>query len=128
MPVRQDEIVFREALDRLVARAVRSDVPRSVAEEARGATQRALGLAPDSPAPAAVRRRAEAYFSAVLRRSTVRGMAGARAAARLVAASVVADLREGGRDELAIWRELERGWGARLPNDLLEEYRLRLCG
>ncbi len=128
MSVRPFEITFGGALDRLVGKAIRSHIPRSVADDARRATQRALGVATDAVASTKMRSRAEAYFSAVVRRSVVRGEAGPGAAARLVAAAVVADLREGGRDEPAIWRELEHGWGARLPRDLLEEYRLSLCG
>jgi hypothetical protein len=126
--VHQIETKFAAVLDTLVARAVQSGLPLSVAEKARCATRRALQVPPNGRATAFVRRRAEAYFSAVVQRSVVRGSAGPEAAARLVAAAVVADLREAGRDESAIWRELEDGWSARLPGDVLEEYRLRLCG
>ena len=74
------------------------------------------------------RRRTEAYFASVLQRVTSRGGAGPRATARFVAAAIVEDLREAGRDGNHIWAELERGWGERLPADLLEEYRMQLCG
>jgi hypothetical protein len=119
---------FAQVLDGLVARALRDDIPPLVAERARLATARALRLGDGASAPLPVQRRAEAYFSACLRRATVRGGAGARATARLVAAAVVQDLLEAGRDGAGVWRELERGWSERLPTDLLEEYRLRLCG
>jgi len=115
-------------LDELVADALRIDVAPATAQKARDATRRAVGLAPSMPVTVAVKRRSQAYFSAVVRRSTVRGSAGTRATARFVAAAVVADLREGGRDGTEIWRELQRGWGERLPGDVLEEYRMALCG
>ena len=119
---------FGSILDALVVRAVRGDIPEQVAARARAATERALALDERQPVGIAMRKRAEAYFSSVVQRVTVRGGAGPRATARLVAAAVVDDLREGGRDAGDIWAELERGWGARLPADVLEEYRLRLCG
>lgn len=117
-----------EVLDGLVSRALRADIPPLVAERARQATVKVLDVDVAAPASAAVRRRAEAYFSACVRRVTVRGGAGRRATARLVAEAVVADLLEAGRDSATTWRELERGWRERLPDDLLEEYRVRLCG
>lgn len=119
---------FSNILDDLVARAARDEIPRNVAEDARRATARALRVGLNECATIAVRRRAEAYFSACVRRATVRGGAGPRAAARLVAAAIVEDLLEAGRDGVAAWHELERGWSERLPDDLLEEYRVRLCG
>lgn len=119
---------FSDVLSHLVARAQRDDIPLHVAQRARLATASALRVNPTATATTATQRRAEAYFSACLRRDTVRGAAGPRAAARLVAAAVVEDLLEAGRDGAAAWRELERGWSERLPDDLLEEYRLRLCG
>jgi hypothetical protein len=117
-----------DVLGGLVVRAQRNDIPVHVAERARRATSRALGVNPGTRATTALSHRAEAYFSACVRRATVRGGAGPRAAARLVAAAVVQDLLEDGRDGATAWRELERGWRERLPDDLLEEYRLRLCG
>lgn len=115
-------------LDDLANEAMRVDVSRDAALQARAATLRVLGWGLDSALSPAQRRRAEAYYRAVVRRRTVRGGAGPRASARFVAAAVVADLRESGRDGTAIWMELERGWHDRIPPDLLEEYRLRLCG
>ncbi len=50
------------------------------------------------------------------------------AAARFVVAAVVEDLRASGRDGEAIWDQLQRGWSDSVPEDVLEEYRLRLCG
>ena len=128
MTLRATTPVFRDVLEGLVERAISCDVPPPLAEKARALTERALGIGPLTPVSQRMRRRAEAYFSAVVRRATVRGVAGVRASARLVAAAVVADLSEAGRDGASIWYELERGWGGRLPSDLLEEYRLRLCG
>jgi hypothetical protein len=119
---------FSDTLDGLVIRAQRDDIPRHVAEQARDATARALNVEPSARTTIALQRRAEAYFSACVRRAAVRGGAGPRAVARLVAAAVVQDLLEAGRDGAAVWRELERGWSERLPGDVLEEYRLRLCG
>lgn len=119
---------FADTLSDLVVQARRDEIPVHVAERARTATSRALGVSPGTRATIAMQRRAEAYFSACVRRATVRGGAGPRAAARLVAAAVVEDLLEAGRDGAAAWRELERGWSERLPDDLLEEFRLRLCG
>jgi len=73
-------------------------------------------------------RRVEAYFSAVVRRRAVRRGQPVRGASRFVVAAVVADLRESGRDGDAIWEQLQRGWSDSVPKDVLEEYRLRLCG
>jgi len=117
-----------DVLDDMVARACREDIPALVAKRARHATARAMQMELSAPAGIALKRRAEAYFTACVRRATVRGGAGPRAAARMVAAAVVADLLGAGRDGAAAWSELERGWRERLPDDLLEEYRLRLCG
>lgn len=112
----------------LVTRAIGDDVPRSLAEEVAGITLRGLSL--DSWRPASTRdiRRMEAYFSEIVRRRAMRGAAGPRAVARIVAEAVVADLRETGRDEKAIFDHLRRGWSERIPADLLEEYRISLCG
>lgn len=128
MSTRSIHVTLSETLDMLVSRAVRSDIPVEIAEEARAATLRALRVRPGTEATAALRHRAEAYFSAVVQRSAFRGSAGPRASARLIAAAIVADLRQGGRPSPEIFDELERGWGSRLPDELLEEYRLQLCG
>lgn len=120
-------LTFAGLLDGLVAEALKIDVTPETAEKARAATARAMRIPAGAPATIAVKRRAQAYFSAVIRRSTVRGTAGGRATARLVVAAVVADLEEAGRSGADIWRELERGWSERLPDDLMDEYRTALC-
>lgn len=111
----------------LVAEAVTRDVPPDIAREARAATQRAME-ARSQPSAGLLRRRAEAYFSAVVRRRIVRSGRSAKASARLVVASVVDDLRRTGRSGGDIWDELQRGWAQTVPQDVLEEYRLTLCG
>jgi hypothetical protein len=116
-----------ELLSRLVEQAIARDIAPEVAEEARRATERGLRVAAGPVSPQS-QRRAEAYFSAVVRRRAVRRHGSARAAARFVVASVVEDLRSTGRSGADIWDELERGWSQRVPGDVLEEYRLRLCG
>ena len=96
---------FSDILDDLVARAAaRRDSPqrRRATRDARPPGRCESDL--NACATIAVRRRAEAYFSACVRRATVRGGAGPRAAARLVAAAVVEDLLEAGRDGAAAWQ------------------------
>lgn len=115
-------------IDGLVARARRDQVPELVVEKARRSTRRAMLSGGRDSRGIGLQRRAEAYFSACIRRAAVRGGAGPQATARLIASSVVADLLDAGRDQIAAWQELERGWGQRLPQDVLEEYRLKLCG
>jgi hypothetical protein len=117
---------FESVLAGLVAEAVSRDVPRDIALEARAATQRAISCRPARSAVQA-HRRAEAYFSAVVRRRVVRSARSANASARLVLASVVDDLRRAGRTGGEIWEELQRGWAQAMPRDVLEEYRLTLC-
>lgn len=114
-------------LDTLVREAVTRDVPPAIVREACDATMRAM-RAPAGPLTPQTRRRAEAYFGAVVRRRVVRRRQSPRAAARFVVAAVVEDLRSTGRSGADIWDELERGWAQRVPSDVLEEYRLRLCG
>lgn len=115
-------------LDTLVARAVADDVRSDVAREVAAVTLRGLGLQTWRIASSRDARRAEAYFWAVVRRRTVRGTAGPRAVARLVAAAVVEDLKQTGRDGQAVFEQLRRGWSEQLPDELIEEYRVRLCG
>ena len=117
---------LEDVLAALVARARLRDVPTQVAEEARAATRRALG-GRGGPLTAQARRRASAYFSAVVRRRVWRRGNPPRAAARLVVESVVADLRATGRCGADIWDELQRGWAQRVPGDVLDEYRAELC-
>jgi hypothetical protein len=116
-----------QVLDQLAVVARRRDVPAQVFDHARVATLRALGLDPARTCAPECRRRIEAYYWAVVRRQVLRGGVAPRAAARLLAASVVADLKSAGREGTDIWRELEQGWAGRLPGDVLEEYRARLC-
>jgi hypothetical protein len=115
-------------MDDLVHSAVEADYPEDIAEDSRRATLRGLGVDPGVLPSLQTRRRLEAYFAAVLKRQLIRRRASPRATARLVIASVVADLESAGRDAHDIWGELDRGWRDRIPCEVLEEYRLRLCG
>jgi len=115
-------------LESLVMRAIDNDVPRQLAEEIAAITRQRLALDPWRSASARDVRRIEGYFWEVVRRRTIRGAAGPRAVARVVAEAVVADLRETGRDGASIFDQLCRGWSERIPPDLLEEYRVSLCG
>ena len=115
-------------LDQLVSWAIDRDASPEVVQEARRATQRLLGRPATSRLSVLEARRAQAYFSAVVRRRAVRRGEPARGAARFVLAAVVEDLRASGRDGEAIWDQLQRGWSDSVPQDVLEEYRLRLCG
>ena len=114
-------------LEDLVAEAVGRDVPAEIARAARDITRKAI-KAPEAPVSGQTARRVEAYFQAVVRRRSVRRSGSPRAAARFVLATVVADLAACGRSGSDIWTELERGWAATLPAEVLEEYRLQLCG
>jgi hypothetical protein len=126
------EIRFTRALeatlDHLEQQALDRDIASDVTAEARRATARALNRSAARIWGPADERRAAAYFSAVVRRMAVRRGQPARGAARFVIATIVEDLRASGRDGEAIWDQLQRGWGDSVPGDVLEEYRLRLCG
>lgn len=115
-------------LDILVSEAEAADVPRSVAKEIASITARRLSLDLRNRTDAQDRRRIAAYFREVVRRRTMNGTAGPRAVARVIAASVVEDLRKTGRDGRSIFDHLRRGWSERIPPDVLEEYRTTLCG
>lgn len=115
-------------LDTLVSEAVHADVPRSVAEDIAETTARRLGFDRRHHADAQDRRRLAAYFREIVRRRTMCGAAGPRAVARVIAEAVVADLRSTGRDGRSIFDHLRRGWSERIPPDVLEEYRVSLCG
>lgn len=115
-------------LEALSQSARRRDISPEIIAEARQATQRCLGVSLRTPLATGTKKRAEAYFSAVVRRRAVRSGQPPRAAARFVVAAVVADLRDSGRDGVAIWEALERGWNDSIPSDVLDEYRLELCG
>ena len=116
-----------DVLDALVADALMREVSEEVAFAAQTATRRLMGSQRGRTTPQ-TRRRAQAYFSAVVRRRVVRRGHSPVAAARFVVASVVEDLRKTGRSGVDIWDELERGWAQAVPGEVLEEYRLRLCG
>jgi len=115
-------------LDTLVSEAVHADIPLSIAEEIAETTARRLSLDRRSSADARDRRRLTAYYREVVRSRTMCGAAGPRAVARVIAEAVVADLRSTGRDGRAIFDHLRRGWSERIPADVLEEYRITLCG
>jgi hypothetical protein len=121
-------VTLTEALDRLDREAIARDVSPQVALQARKATARILTASSDAPLSPAQERRAAAYYAAVVRRRAIRRGQPPRGAARLVVAAVVEDLRASGRDGKDIWDQLERGWRDSVPSDVLEEYRLRLCG
>jgi hypothetical protein len=123
----QSTSAFGHLLDQLAEQAIARDISPQVAAEARRATEHGVRVPAGSVTPQ-TRRRAEAYFTAVVRRKSVRRQGSPRAAARFVVATVVEDLRSSGRSGADIWDELERGWSQRVPVDVLEEYRLRLCG
>lgn len=109
----------------LVRRSVEKlDVPEQLAHEAARATLLALSGQEGHPRLSA---RADAYFTAVVRRKLLRSRTRSRAVSRLLAASVVEDLRESGRGPQEVWNELQRGWSDSIPADVLEEYRARLC-
>lgn len=99
-----------------------SDTPAEVVDYALRATRKAL-IDAKSPTEARIR----GYFGAVASRRLVKRHAGSAAAARVVAQSVIADLRAAGRDAETVIAELERGWAATLPPSVIEECRERLC-
>lgn len=103
-------------------------VSEDVVRRARIATSRRLPATGAAGVPGRDEARARAYFGAVVRRESVKRGRPACVAARYVVASVIHDLRAAGRDSVAIWEELERGWDGMLPAEVLEEYRLELCG
>ncbi len=116
----------RDHVDSLAREAcLHHDVPAGIALYAARATLRAL----ESRRLEAVRapRRRSDYFWAVVRRRLVAVGGSSIASARLVLSAVVEDLTMAGRDSRAVWREIERGWGDRVPPEVLEEYRVRLC-
>ena len=120
-------LTLKATLDHLESQALTRDISSDVAQTARAATDRAMRLLTGALS-AQQQRRIEAYYWAVVSRRAVRRGQPARGAARVVVATVVSDLRESGRDGEAIWEQLERGWGDSVPRDVLEEYRLELCG
>jgi hypothetical protein len=95
-----------------------------VADRAAVATRRALIDARGSKRQ--LYSRAEGYYWAVVRRTLVRRRLDRASTARFVLAAVVEDLSASGRDNEAVWNEIERGWAGRVPSGVLEEYRARL--
>jgi hypothetical protein len=75
-------------------------------------------------------RRVRAYFQRVIRQRSVRatGTGIREFHRRAVAESIVRDLRESGREGLAIVRELERSYTGEMDEALIDEYRQVLCG
>lgn len=98
--------------------------PEDVVTAASAATRRALRTARPG---AGLKRRASAYFGAVVRRTALRRHPSSAAAVRIVVEAVVQDLTASGRGPRAVWEEIERGWADSVPHEVLEEYRLRLC-
>lgn len=116
----------RSLIEGIRVRAVEVDgISPEIAEKAARATLRAFCSleTPDSFAA----RRVSAYFAAVVRRALVRTVTSPRATARFIIDSVVNDLTRSGREPEAVWDELERAWCDKVPHDVLEEYRKRLC-
>lgn len=117
-------IPVQSLVESLVIEAVgRQGVPEPVARYAAQSTLRAGGRL-RGPRQ---RVRCSSYFWACVRRRLVRAGGSSEACARLVLSAVVADLKSSGRDSGAVWQELQRGWGDRVPPEVLEEYRVRLC-
>ena len=107
-----------------IARDLRG-VPDDVVVEAARATATAFATADDHHGR--LRYRTESYFWKVVGRRLVRARTPSSATARLVIEAVVADLVQAGRDSESVWSELERGWRDKVPVEVLEEYRVRLC-
>jgi len=114
---------IEETLARCAVEARDRDVPEETIAAARRATVRAAAAWTGGVTETRLRR----YFDRVVNAHIVRRPDAGRAAARIMAATVVAELRETGRDDVAVLHELERGWAGRIPVDILEEFRARLC-
>lgn len=113
-----------ELVAKLVRKALTEGVPAEAVHYASEATSHAFR---PRGGYLKTRRRVSTYFKTVLTRRVVRRWSRTDAAARVVAESVVADLLGTGRTPLAVYRELEQGWAASLPANVLQEYRERLC-
>lgn len=111
-------------IEDLRAKAIEEDVPVALADHAARAT---YSVFRNEVPHRALSRRVESYFRTVLARRLAKDRSGSRAKSRLIAASVVADLRESGRESVAVWDELQRGWAGMIPDDVLEEFRTQLC-
>lgn len=111
----------------LTASLAESHAPQvgaDIAAAALSATRKAFGA---RPLTRALEPRVRAYFEAVVRRRVLRRGGPRDAAARLVIAAVIDDLRAGGRAASDVIEELERGWRDKVPDHVIEEFRTRLC-
>jgi len=118
-------------LESLSASAIGSHgVPESLARRAVAATKRRLDPLMTIVLNAAQRRRVRAYFWGVIRGEAIssRGEALRSMRSRYLIATVVSDLKAAGRDSSEIMHEVEQLWGPGVEDDVLAEYRLRLCG
>jgi hypothetical protein len=70
---------------------------------------------------------ARAYFWGAVRRQVARDSGSTDVRARFLLAALFTDLRESGRSPEAVWSEIERGWGHRVPAHVLEEFRTARC-
>lgn len=111
------ELVHAQAIDR-------HGVPEDIASDAAAATLKALGR---ESADHRLTRRVRSYFWAVVRRSLVRRRSAPELRARFVLSTVAADLAQAGRSPAAVWDEIQRGWSDKVPIEVLDEYRARLC-
>jgi len=118
------EHTVEAAIMRQRDRALEQGVTLHVVDEAVRATRNALAHA--TGGECWIRSRAEGYFWTVVRRTLVRRRTDKHVTARFVLAAVVEDLTASGRDNAAVWAEIERGWSDSVPCAVLEEYRLRL--
>ncbi len=110
----------------LVCEAVEErGVPLDVAAAAERATRARFTARPEERPVAPSR--VSAYFWGVVRRRLGRLRKPCDATSRLVLAAVVADLADCGRPAEDIWDELQRGWGDKVPQHVLEEYHGSLC-
>lgn len=107
-----------------VARELRG-VPHEVATQSATATLSAFSERRE--APERIRARSERYFWRVVSRRLMRTRSANHAISRFIVATVVEDLVSTGRDSMTVWCELERGWADKVPKEVLEEYRARLC-
>lgn len=122
-PGNQDSLAL--AVERVRTEAEsRRGVSSEIAAVAAEATLRALRGSTIDPR---IAQRARAYFWGVVRRRAAGGGGNAGLSARFVLSTVVADLAGTGRSGAAVWEELQRGWADKVPRDVLEEYRVRLC-
>ncbi len=120
-------MTHRETLDLIGALAEKAEFDGSPAEAVQYASEATRAAFRPEGGYVRVRSRVTAYFNTVLTRRIMRRWSRTDAAARVVAESVVADLLGTGRTPKAAYQELEQGWAASLPQNVLQEYRERLC-